>query len=121
MNENGDHGANRGQAHGTRPLGVRIAGAPISWGVCEVPGWGYQLSAERVLTEMSAAGLTATEFGPDGFLPDDAEERRALLAEHDLQAIGGFVPALLHESGHDPWPGVKAALNSYAATGADIV
>ena len=21
----------------------RIAGAPISWGVCEVPGWGYQL------------------------------------------------------------------------------
>ena len=22
---------------------VRIAGAPISWGVCEVPGWGHQL------------------------------------------------------------------------------
>jgi inosose dehydratase len=22
----------------------RIAGAPISWGLCEVPGWGYQLS-----------------------------------------------------------------------------
>src|SRR5262245_53237582 len=21
----------------------RIAGAPISWGVCEVPGWGHQL------------------------------------------------------------------------------
>ena len=21
----------------------RVAGAPISWGVCEVPGWGYQL------------------------------------------------------------------------------
>ena len=21
----------------------KIAGAPISWGVCEVPGWGYQL------------------------------------------------------------------------------
>ena len=32
----------------------RIAGAPISWGVCEVPGWGHQLPPERVL---SAAGI----------------------------------------------------------------
>ena len=23
---------------------MKIAGAPISWGVCEVPGWGYQMS-----------------------------------------------------------------------------
>ena len=22
-------------------LKARVAGAPISWGVCEVPGWGY--------------------------------------------------------------------------------
>ena len=28
---------------------ARIAGAPISWGVCEVPGWGHQLPAELVL------------------------------------------------------------------------
>ena len=33
----------------TRPGVDRIAGAPISWGVCEVPGWGYQLTPERVL------------------------------------------------------------------------
>ena len=49
----------------------KIAGAPISWGVCEVPGWGYQLPPERVLTEMHQVGLAATEFGPDGFLPAD--------------------------------------------------
>jgi inosose dehydratase len=24
----------------------KIAGAPISWGVCEVPGWGYQLGPD---------------------------------------------------------------------------
>ena len=30
----------------------RVAGAPISWGVCEVPGWGYQLRPHRVLAEM---------------------------------------------------------------------
>jgi inosose dehydratase len=44
---------------------VRIAGAPISWGVCEVPGWGHQLDPDRVLAEMRDAGLAATEFGPD--------------------------------------------------------
>jgi len=38
---------------------LRIAGAPISWGVCEVPGWGYQLPAERVLGEMRSLGLAA--------------------------------------------------------------
>ncbi|MDP4971938.1 MAG: inosose dehydratase, partial [Pontimonas sp.] len=48
---------------------VRIAGAPISWGVCEVPGWGHQMGPDRVLTEMSALGLEAMEFGPLGFLP----------------------------------------------------
>ena len=39
--------------------------------MCEVPGWGYQLPPERVLTEMQQVGLAATEFGPDGFLPAD--------------------------------------------------
>lgn len=43
---------------------MKIAGAPISWGVCEVPNWGYQMTPERVLTEMKQIGLTATEFGP---------------------------------------------------------
>jgi inosose dehydratase len=77
----------------------RIAGAPISWGVCEVPGWGYQLPAGRVLAEMRAAGLTAAEFGPAGFLPGDPGQRAAQLAEHGLSAAGGFVPVVLHESG----------------------
>jgi inosose dehydratase len=45
----------------------RIAGAPISWGVCEVPGWGYQLEPNKVLAEMRELGLAATELGPDGF------------------------------------------------------
>ena len=40
-----------------------LAGAPISWGVCEVPGWGRQLDPTRVFGEMSAVGLDATELG----------------------------------------------------------
>jgi inosose dehydratase len=77
----------------------RVAGAPISWGVCEVPGWGYQLPADRVLGEMRAVGLTATEFGPVGYLPEDPVRRAALLARHGLSAAGGFVPVVLHEPG----------------------
>ncbi|MGI5128326.1 sugar phosphate isomerase/epimerase family protein [Pseudonocardia sp. CA-107938] len=96
----------------------QIAGAPISWGVCEVPGWGYQLSPERVLAEMQEVGLAATEWGPDGFLPADP---RAVLAEHHLQAIGGFVPVQLHRADHDPAPEVEKVLAGYAATGSDVL
>ena len=65
----------------------RIAAAPISWGICEVPGWGYQLEPDRVLTEMRGAGLTATELGPDGFLPGDPAQLVASSAKI-RQALG---------------------------------
>jgi inosose dehydratase len=97
---------------------LRIAGAPISWGVCEVPGWGFQLPAGRVLGEMRDLGLAATEFGPVGYLPDDPA---GLLAAHGLRAVGGFVPAVLHEPGRDPRPEVGAVAARYAAAGADTV
>jgi inosose dehydratase len=97
---------------------VKIAGAPISWGVCEVPGWGFQLPAERVLREMQEVGLTATEFGPEGFLPPDP---RPLLARYGLTALGGFVPVVLHRTDHDPVPGVDAMLDGFLATGADTL
>ncbi len=96
---------------------MRVAGAPISWGVCEVPGWGHQMPAGRVLDEMRQAGLSATEFGPDGFLPADPGERAELLAGHGLAAVGGFVPAVLHEPGHDPLPGVRRALAGFGTAG----
>ena len=96
----------------------RIAGAPISWGVCEVPGWGHQLSPDVVLRQMSALGLTATEFGPDTFLPADPAAKAETLASQGLCAVGGFVPVLLHEPGHDPLPGLQAELDGFVAAGA---
>jgi inosose dehydratase len=96
----------------------RIAAAPISWGVCEVPGWGYQLSPDQVLAEMAAVGVRATEFGPDGFLPDDPEQKAKTLAAHGLHAVGGFVPVVLHVEGHDPLPDVDTALDGFVAAGA---
>jgi inosose dehydratase len=99
----------------------RVAGAPISWGVCEVPGWGHQLEPARVLTEMRDVGLVATEFGPEGFLPVDPVARAATLADHGLAAVGGFVPVLLHDPDHDPLPGVDAELDAFLAAGAGVL
>jgi inosose dehydratase len=99
----------------------KIAGAPISWGVCEVPGWGYQLGPERVLAEMREVGLTATELGPEGFLPTQPQAMTRVLDEHHLQAVGGFTPLLLHVPDHDPVPEVERLLEGYAASGAGVL
>jgi inosose dehydratase len=99
----------------------RIAGAPISWGVCEVPGWGHQLSPQRVLTEMRDVGLAATEVGPAGFLPGDPRTLARTLAEHELHAVGGFVPVVLHVPGHDPAPEVDQVLDGFVAADASTL
>jgi inosose dehydratase len=99
-------------------LQSRIAGAPISWGVCEVPGWGHQLAPARVLAEMRELGLAATEFGPDGFLPAAPDQAAGLLAGHGLAAVGGFVPVVLHDRAQDPVPGVEQVLPFFTAAGA---
>jgi inosose dehydratase len=105
----------------TPPMADRIAGAPISWGVCEVPGWGWQYDPATVLRQMADVGLAATEFGPDGFLPDDPQEKARVLAERDLRAVGQFVPVVLHDPGHDPVPDVEQALDGLVAAGASTV
>ena len=101
-----------------RPLRERIAAAPISWGVCEVPGWGWQYDAGTVLDQMREVGLTATEFGPAGFLPDEPSATAKVLADNGLHAVGGFVPVVLHDPGHDPEPAVRATLEAFVETGA---
>lgn len=99
----------------------RVAGAPISWGVCEAPGWGYQLPAERVLSEMRAIGLSATEFGPVGFLAQDPGARAKQLQSAGLSAVGGFLPVVLHDPTHDPLPEVDRFVDDCLAAQADVV
>ncbi|MFF1832431.1 sugar phosphate isomerase/epimerase family protein [Paenarthrobacter sp. NPDC058040] len=99
----------------------RLAAAPISWGVCEVPGWGHQLEADKVLTEMTALGISATEFGPEGFLPKEATQRAEVLKQHNLQAIGGFFPVILHDPAKRPLDVVAPELDAYETAGASIM
>ena len=74
----------------------RVAGAPITWGVDGSPGWGYLMGRDRVMREMVESGLSATELGPDGYLPTDPIELHEFLDGYGLSIVGGFVPALLY-------------------------
>jgi inosose dehydratase len=101
----------------------RVAGAPISWGVCEVPGWGYQMEAERVLDEAAGIGLTALEAGPDGFLPGESEEMANLLSRYGLELVRGFVPAVLHrpQARDSELASVERQAGLFAAAGAGVL
>jgi inosose dehydratase len=80
---------------------LRIANAPVSWGVdyADAPGnppW------HEVLDGIAAAGHTWMELGPVGYLPEEPEALRAALAERGLQATGTFLFDYLHDPGqHD--------------------
>lgn len=71
---------------------MRLGTAPITWGVCEMEGWGERLPYPRVLDEMRALGFTGTELGPPGYLPAEPNALRKVLAERDLAFVGSFCP-----------------------------
>lgn len=103
--------------------GGRIAGAPVSWGVIEIPDWGYQMPADRVLKEASSLGLQAVEAGPEGLLPEDPSEVSDLLSSYGLGLVGGFVPAVLHDPARrkSELEIVERRAEFFAAAGADVV
>ncbi len=77
-------------------LNARIAAAPISWGVSEVPGWGHQMASERVLGEIRSLGFHAAELGPEGYLTKD--EVAGETDASDFSIIAGFIPIVFRPS-----------------------
>ncbi|MDQ2748156.1 MAG: TIM barrel protein [Pseudonocardiales bacterium] len=103
------------------PIIDRIAGAPISWGVCEAPGWGLELEPDRVLGEMRQLGLRTTELGPTGYLgatPDDVRQR---VGNTHLRVIGGFLPVPMHVDADLDLTEVREAVATLAAVDAEVV
>jgi inosose dehydratase len=74
-----------------------------------------------VLEQMRGLGLTATEFGPVGFLEDEPRAKAEQLAGYGMRAVGGFLPVLLHDPEHDPVPEVDAFIDGCLACGASVV
>jgi inosose dehydratase len=85
-----------------RKIDERLAGAPISWGACEIPGWGVMPSPDRVLAEMAELGLRGTELGAPGFFPNDPTSVAESLTRYGLELVGGFVALVLHEADLSP-------------------
>jgi inosose dehydratase len=101
----------------------RVAGAPITWGVDGSPGWGHLMDRDRVMREMVEVGLSATELGPDGYLPTDPAELGEYLSRFDLSIVGGFVPALLYRPDKigPVLDYVQRAARQLAATGSEVL
>jgi inosose dehydratase len=102
------------------PLVERVAAAPISWGVCEAPDWGYELPPVRVLAEMRSLGLRATELGPTGYLGAEPTQVRDLLRRHGLRLVGGFLPVVMHIGPAD-LSTAEHAIRTLAAAGSEVV
>jgi inosose dehydratase len=77
------------------------------------------MPAARVLAEMRALGIAATEAGPDGYLGADPDAAAALVREYGLRLIGGFVPTVLHRPG--ALAPVERAAELFARAGADVL
>jgi inosose dehydratase len=75
---------------------MKLAGAPVNWGV-DFAGTPGNPPYGAVLDGIAAAGLDALELGPVGYLPEDPGTLRAELAARRLHAIGSFVFEPLHE------------------------
>lgn len=102
-------------------IAARIAAAPVSWGICEVPGWGYQLPAAAALAGMTRIGLSASELGPDEFVPGDPAAKQALFAAAGVRCIGAFCPVKLHDPATDIRATAAGLLATFASLGATVM
>ena len=80
---------------------IRVANAPVSWGIMEVEGWSPPLAYATFLDELKAAGYEGTELGPYGYLPTDPRTLRSELEGRSLTLTSAFVPLRLKQPGAD--------------------
>ncbi len=81
------------------PSTIRVASAPVSWGIMEDnddSGWP---PPEQVMAEIRAAGFGGTELGPLGYYPTDPSQLRVALARHQLMLTSAFVMIGFFEPG----------------------
>lgn len=97
------------------PSSIRLASAPVSWGVMEDTDDSLWPPPEKVMAEIRAAGFEGTELGPLGYYPTELADLRAALARHQLVLTAAFVLIGFFE------PGRRAADLEYARRVARIL
>jgi inosose dehydratase len=70
---------------------IRLASAPVSFGVDEVQTDAWRPPPDQVLDIMAAIGFEATELGPPGYLGSPAQVRSRLTGR-GLELAGSFLP-----------------------------
>jgi inosose dehydratase len=80
-------------------VGVRIAAAPVSWGVSELQALPAGITPDIVLDQMVQAGYAGTELGPPGFLGEGGVIRERL-EQRNLQLVGAFAPSRFSRAEH---------------------
>lgn len=104
-------------------MSIRIASAPVSWGIYEFEGIEPKFPYRQVLDEIAETGYTGLELGPFGYLPTEPDVLRSELAARGLQLLSAFVPVnLVNADAHEA--GAAEALKVgrlLAALGADYI
>ncbi len=90
-------------------MNIRLASAPVSWGIFEFAGMEPRYPWAQVLDEIAATGYVGTELGPYGYLPTDPGELKSELDRRGLKLLSAFVPVnLVDPAAHEQ--GVATAL-----------
>ncbi|MCA9912371.1 MAG: TIM barrel protein [Anaerolineae bacterium] len=74
---------------------IKVASAPVSWGIYEFEGIEPKFPYTQVLDEIAETGHTGMELGPWGYMPTDPTILRAELDQRGLQLLSSFVPVKL--------------------------
>ncbi|PIE20331.1 MAG: inosose dehydratase [Arachnia propionica] len=70
---------------------------------------------------MKDIGLSATEFGPQGWLPVEPAARAEAVSKFGLKPVGSFFLAVMHDPGHDPIPAVRRELEAFKVAGGEVL
>lgn len=72
-------------------MSIRVASAPVSWGIMEEVEVPANYPYTRVLDEIAQAGYRGTELGPYGYLPSNPSELAAELKKRSLTMCSAFI------------------------------
>lgn len=102
---------------------MRVANAPVSYGVFEITIGSPGLPGpEELVAAIAEAGYDGTELGPPGFL-GQGEELRERLERHGLALVGGWIQLRLSEPEywHADLAAMAATLDIFRGAGANGV